>query len=128
MMLGAQSRREVQPSRFRVLAAMRTQTVEQGRYLGGRPPYGHRLVDASPHPTAAHARWGRRLHRLDPDPATAEHALLERNLADREAFDGPAGRAPAATNARQLPPSPASSALVCYRRIRERRRTLSVAS
>src|SRR5439155_21547021 len=34
MLLGAQSKREVQRARFRVLAAMHAQTVEQGRYLG----------------------------------------------------------------------------------------------
>ncbi|WP_219419125.1 recombinase family protein [Pseudonocardia nigra] len=39
--LGAQSQREVLRSRHRVLAAMRTQAREQGRYLGGRPPYGY---------------------------------------------------------------------------------------
>jgi Recombinase len=66
--LGAQSQREVLRSRHRVLAAMQAQVVEQGRYLGGRPPYGYRLVDAGPHPNRAHARWGRRLQRLDPDP------------------------------------------------------------
>ncbi|MFL6120832.1 recombinase family protein [Actinophytocola sp.] len=73
MLLGAQSKREVLRSRFRVLAAMRAQVVEQGRFLGGRPPYGYRLVDAGPHPNAAHARWGRRLQRLEPDPVTARH-------------------------------------------------------
>ncbi|WP_025620596.1 recombinase family protein [Salinispora cortesiana] len=73
MMLGAQSRREVQRARFRVITAMRAQTREQGRYLGGRPPYGYRLVDAGPHPNTAHARWGRRRQRFEPDPATAEH-------------------------------------------------------
>jgi hypothetical protein len=52
---------------------MRTQVQEQGRYLGGRPPYGYCLIDAGPHPNRAHARWGRRLHRFDPDPRTAEH-------------------------------------------------------
>jgi DNA invertase Pin-like site-specific DNA recombinase len=72
-LLGAQSHREVLRSRFRVSAAMRVQARDQGRYLGGRPPYGYRLVDAGPHPNAAHARWGRRLHRLEPDPATAPH-------------------------------------------------------
>jgi site-specific DNA recombinase len=43
------------------------------RYLGGRPPYGYQLVDAGPHPNIAHARWGRRLQRLEPDPVTARH-------------------------------------------------------
>jgi sugar lactone lactonase YvrE len=44
---------------------------EQGRYLGGRPPYGYRRGDAGPHPNKAHAAWGRRAHRLEPDPDTA---------------------------------------------------------
>ena len=50
---------------------MAAQTREQGRYLGGRPPYGYRLGDAGPHPNKAHAAWGRRAHRLEPDPVTA---------------------------------------------------------
>ncbi len=50
---------------------MATQTREQGRYLGGRSPYGYRLGDAGPHPNKAHAAWGRRAHRLEPDPTTA---------------------------------------------------------
>jgi site-specific DNA recombinase len=73
LLLGHQSRREVLRSRFRTMAAMRVQARDQGRHLGGRPPYGYRLVDAGPHPNAAHARWGRRLHPLDPDPATAPY-------------------------------------------------------
>jgi site-specific DNA recombinase len=73
MLLGAQSNREVLRSRFRVTAAMQAQVRDQGRYMGGRPPYGYRLVDAGPHPNVAHAQWGRRLRRLDPDPATAPH-------------------------------------------------------
>jgi site-specific DNA recombinase len=71
LMLGQQSQREILRARFRTTAAMRVQARDQGRHLGGRPPYGYRLVDAGPHPNAAHARWGRRLHRLDPDPVTA---------------------------------------------------------
>ena len=43
-----------------VRTAMAAQTREQGRYLGGRPPYGYRLADAGPHPNKAHAAWGRR--------------------------------------------------------------------
>lgn len=83
--LGAQSQREVLRSRHRVLAAMRTQAREQGRYLGGRPPYGYRLVDAGPHPNRTHAGWGRRLQRLHPDPETAPHVrwMFARRLTGR---------------------------------------------
>ena len=69
--LGLSSKREITRTRIRVRTAMAVQTREQGRYLGGRPPYGYRLADAGPHPNKAHAAWGRRAHRLDPDPATA---------------------------------------------------------
>jgi hypothetical protein len=69
--LGLSSKREITRTSIRVRAAMAVQTREQGRYLGGRPPYGYRLADAGPHPNKAHAAWGRRAHRLDPDPATA---------------------------------------------------------
>jgi len=69
--LGLSSKREITRTRIRVRTAMATQTLEQGRYLGGRPPYGYRLADAGPHPNKAHAAWGRRAHRLEPDPFTA---------------------------------------------------------
>ncbi|HEX5303944.1 MAG TPA: recombinase family protein [Streptosporangiaceae bacterium] len=65
------SKREVTRSSIRVRAAMAVQVREQGRYLGGRPPYGYRLGDAGPHPNKAHAAWGRRARRLEPDPETA---------------------------------------------------------
>jgi site-specific DNA recombinase len=71
MLLGAQSKREVLRARSRALAAMRAQIRDEGRFLGGRPLYGYRLVDAGPHPNRMHAKWGRRLQRYDPDPATA---------------------------------------------------------
>jgi site-specific DNA recombinase len=70
-MLGLSSKREVTRTSIRVRTAMAVQTREQGRYLGGRPPYGYRLGDAGPHPNKAHAAWGRRAHRLEPDPGTA---------------------------------------------------------
>ncbi len=72
-LLGHQSRREVLRSRFRTREAMRAQVRAQGRHLGGRAPYGYRLIDAGPHPNPVHAAWGRRLQRLDPDPITAPH-------------------------------------------------------
>lgn len=64
---------------------MQAQVIDQGRYLGGRPPYGQRLVDAGPHPNRAHAAWGRRLRRLDPDPVTAPQVrwMFEQRLARR---------------------------------------------
>ena len=68
--LGLQSKREITRTRIRVRTAMATQTREQGRYLGGRPPHGYRLADAGPHPNKAHTAWGRRAHRLEPDPET----------------------------------------------------------
>src|SRR6266542_491136 len=69
--LGMQSKREITRTRIRVRTAMAAQARDQGRYLGGRPPYGYRLADAGTHPNKAHAAWGRRAHRLEPDPQTA---------------------------------------------------------
>jgi site-specific DNA recombinase len=85
VLLGAQSKREVLRARFRTTAAMQAQVRDQGRYMGGRPPYGYQLVDAGPHPNAAHARWGRRLQRLEPDPATAPYVqwMFAQRLAGR---------------------------------------------
>jgi site-specific DNA recombinase len=68
--LGLSSKREVTRTSIRVRTAMAVQAREQGRYLGGRPPYGYWLGDAGPHPNKAHAAWGRRAHRLESDPET----------------------------------------------------------
>lgn len=56
--------------KIRVRSAMASQAKIEGRFLGGRPPYGSRLADAGPHPNPAKAADGRRLHRLEPDPVT----------------------------------------------------------
>jgi site-specific DNA recombinase len=69
--LGLQSKREITRTRIRVRTAMAAQAREQGRYLGGRPPYGYQLADAGPHPNKAHAAWGRQARRLEPDSRTA---------------------------------------------------------
>jgi DNA invertase Pin-like site-specific DNA recombinase len=84
-LLGVHSRREVSRARFRTTVAMHAQAQLQGRHLGGRPPYGYMLVDAGPHPNRAHAQWGRRLHRLEPDPATAPTVrwIFDQRLAGR---------------------------------------------
>ena len=54
---------------------------------GGRPPYGYRLVDAGPHPNTAQAAWGRRLQRLDLDPATADELELQLSRIQTGPFD-----------------------------------------
>ncbi|MCX5562017.1 recombinase family protein [Streptomyces sp. NBC_00038] len=69
ILLGILSKREIARARIRVRSAMTVQTRDQGRYLGGRPPYGYRLADAGPHPNRSFARRGVRIHRLDIDPA-----------------------------------------------------------
>ncbi len=68
---GGMSKGERTRIKIRVRAAMRSQAEIEGRFLGGRPPYGYRLVDAGPHPNPAKAADGRRLHVLEPDPVTA---------------------------------------------------------
>src|SRR2546429_8711623 len=57
--------------KIRVRAAMADRAAREGRFLGGRPPYGYRLVDAELHPNPAKAADGKRLRRLEPDPLSA---------------------------------------------------------
>ncbi|MEU6646191.1 recombinase family protein [Saccharomonospora sp. NPDC046836] len=68
---GGMSKGERNRIKVRVRSAMAAQAKLEGRYLGGRPPYGYRLADARPHPNPGKAAEGRRLHRLEPDPAAA---------------------------------------------------------
>ncbi|GAA1843416.1 recombinase family protein [Asanoa iriomotensis] len=71
VLYGGLSKGERNRVRLRVRATMAAQTRIEGRYLGGRPPYGYRIADAGPHPNPARAADGRRLHRLEPDPDAA---------------------------------------------------------
>ncbi|GAA5079793.1 hypothetical protein GCM10023319_19720 [Nocardia iowensis] len=68
---GGMSKGERNRIKIRVRAAMAAQARVEGRYLGGRPPYGYRLADAGPHPHPGKAADGKRLHILEPDPTTA---------------------------------------------------------
>jgi site-specific DNA recombinase len=70
-LFGGMSKGERSRIRTRVRNAMAAQAATEGRFLGGRPPYGYRLADGGPHPTPGKAALGIRIHRLDPDPATA---------------------------------------------------------
>jgi site-specific DNA recombinase len=52
-MYGGMSKGERTRIKIRVRSAMAAQAATDGRFLGGRPPYGYRLVDAGPHPNRA---------------------------------------------------------------------------
>ena len=107
--LGLSSKREITRIAVRVRAAMAAQTMEQGRYLGGRPPYGYRLADAGPHTNKAHAAWGRRAHRLEPDPVTApvvrwmftQHPQPSRQEPDQRGQECAVGPSPAGAGDRR---------------------------
>jgi site-specific DNA recombinase len=68
---GGMSKGERNRIKVRVRSAMKAQTELEGRFLGGRPPYGYRLADAGPHPNPGKAAEGKRLHKLEPDRVTA---------------------------------------------------------
>ena len=68
---GGMSKGERTRIKIRVRAAMAAQAATEGRFLGGRPPYGYRLMDAGPHPNPGKAATGQHLHQLEPDPNTA---------------------------------------------------------
>ena len=68
---GGMSKGERNRIKTRVRTAMAAQAAVQGRFLGGRPPYGYVLADAGPHPNPSKAAIGQRLHRLEPDPTAA---------------------------------------------------------
>lgn len=68
---GGMSKGERNRIKIRVRSAMSAQAQMEGRFLGGRPPYGYRLADAGPHPNPAKAADGKRAHRLELDPVAA---------------------------------------------------------
>ncbi|WP_078058699.1 recombinase family protein [Mycolicibacter icosiumassiliensis] len=70
-LFGGMSKGERARIQMRVRTAMSALAQDTTRYLGGRPPYGYRLVDGGPHPNPAKASLGQRIHRLESDPATA---------------------------------------------------------
>ena len=70
-LFGGLSRAERNRLRVRVRTAMRAMAPE-GRYLGGRPPYGYQLVRTGvAHPNPEKARQGIQLTRLAVDPETS---------------------------------------------------------
>ncbi len=68
---GGISKGERNRIKTRVRSAMAAQTAIEGRFLGGRPPYGYRLVDVGPHPNPGKSAQGITIKRLEPNPTTA---------------------------------------------------------
>jgi DNA invertase Pin-like site-specific DNA recombinase len=68
---GGMSKGERTRIKVRTRSAMAAQAATEGRFLGGRPPYGYLLGDAGPHPNPAKAADGKRLRRLEVDPTAA---------------------------------------------------------
>lgn len=68
---GGMSKGERNRIKIRVRSAMAAEAKVEGRFLGGRPPYGYQLADAGAHPNPGKAAIGQRLHRLEPDPIAA---------------------------------------------------------
>jgi site-specific DNA recombinase len=68
---GGMSKGERNRIKVRVRSAMSDQAAREGRFLGGRPPYGYQLGDAGPHPNPSKASLGQQLHRLERDESAA---------------------------------------------------------
>jgi site-specific DNA recombinase len=103
-LFGGMSKGERTRIKMRVRAAMADMTEREGRFLGGRPPYGYRLADAGPHPNPEKRAAGARLHRLEPDPVTGP--VVRRIF---ELYVGGAGfRSIAQTLADESVPSPSA--------------------
>jgi site-specific DNA recombinase len=81
--MSSQERRRV---KIRVRSSMAEQAATEGRFLGGRPPYGYRLADGGPHPNPGKAAVGQRLHRLEIDPVAAP--VVQRMFAEYIAGSG----------------------------------------
>ncbi len=68
---GGMSKGERNRIKIRVRSAMSAQAAAEGRFLGGRPPYGYVLVDAGAHPNPGKAAHGQQLRRLAIDEVAA---------------------------------------------------------
>jgi site-specific DNA recombinase len=120
---GGMSKGERNRIKIRVRTAMASQTEFEGRYLGGRPPYGYTLTDLGRHPNPAKAAEGKRLHGLAPDPQTSPivQQIFDLYLADTASSPSPKP-APATTSPAHPPrpraqPPPGRAGLVERRRV-----------
>lgn len=100
---GGMSKGERNRIKTRVRSAMASQAAIEGRFLGGRPPYGYQLGDAGPHPNPGKAAIGQRLHVLELDVNAAP--VVQRIFAEYVAGKGLYAIAEALTSAGILSPS-----------------------
>ena len=70
LLFGGLSKAERNRIKIRVRASMSALAATEGRFLGGRPPYGYQLADGGPHPHPAKAAAGLQQHLLVTDPVT----------------------------------------------------------
>lgn len=96
----AMSKAERRRIQIRMHAAMSAQAELEGRFLGGRPPYGYRLVDAGPHPRPDLAALGARPHRLNLNPVASP---VVRRIFDARLAGHGAKRIATALNAEDVP-------------------------
>lgn len=83
---GGMSKGERTRIKTRVRSAMASQASIEGRFLGGRPPYGYLLQDIGPHPNPSKAATGQQLRRLSPDPIAAP--VVQRIFAEYQSGAG----------------------------------------
>lgn len=87
---GGLSKGERKRIKTRVRSSMAAIAVTEGRFLGGRPPYGYRLEDSGPHPNPAKAADGKRLYKLALDPDAAP--VVQRIFREFLGPEGPSRR------------------------------------
>jgi hypothetical protein len=90
LVLGWQSKREIARTKIRVRATMAAQTREQGRYLGGRPPYGYQLADAGRTRTRRTRRGGGRTAWTRPQTTPVVRWMFAQRLAGHSIARSPA--------------------------------------
>ena len=83
-MSGVMSKAERQKVKARVRDTMASQVKDTGRWQGGRPPFGYKVVDAGKHSKTSLAARGVMAHRLEIDEASA--AIVRRIF--REYLEG----------------------------------------
>ena len=114
-LFGGMSKGERNRIQVRTRAAMRDLAARTDRFLGGRPPYGYRLVDAGRHPNPGRAAAGQRAHRLAPDDVAAPVVRRISKCMPAEQAFGPSPNASRRTGSRHPAPTTRRAILTVIR-------------